>query len=92
MKVKVSIVAFAGGKAINKILELELKEGSTLMDMFNFIEKRGDVDRGFFKTILSQRRPVTVLLNGMRVNLSEERKKNLSDGDEISIVSPIAGG
>lgn len=92
MRIKVSIVAFIGIKPLNKVLEVELPNGSTLLDMFEKIEKEGEVEKGFFKALLSQRRPVTVLINGDRIDLSKDKKRVLSDSDEISIVSPIAGG
>lgn len=92
MRIKVSIVAFIGIKPLNKVLEVELPNGSTLLDMFEKIEKEGEVEKGFFKALLSQRRPVTVLINGDRIDLSNDKKRVLSDSDEISIVSPIAGG
>lgn len=92
MKVKVSIVAFLGVKAVNKVLDVEISDGSTILDLFNKIEKDGEVEKGFFKTMLSQRRPVTVLINGERIDISKDKKRKLSNGDEISVVSPIAGG
>ncbi len=92
MKIKLSIVAFVGVKAVNKVLEVELPEGNSLLDLFNKIEKEKEVEKGFFQAILSQRRPVTVLINGERIDLSKDKKRKLKDGDEISVVSPIAGG
>jgi molybdopterin converting factor small subunit len=92
VKVKVSIVAFLGVKVVNKVLDVEISDGSTILDLFNKIEKDGEVEKGFFKTMLSQRRPVTVLINGERIDISKDKKRKLSNGDEISIVSPIAGG
>jgi len=92
VKVKVSIVAFLGVKAVNKVLDVEISDGSTILDLFNKIEKDGEVEKEFFKTMLSQRRPVTVLINGERIDISKDKKRKLSNGDEISVVSPIAGG
>lgn len=92
MRVKVSIVALVGLKPVNKVVDVELNEGATLYELFMKLEKEGVVERGFFKGILRAKRPVTVLVDGERVNLPADKKKTLVDGVEVSVVSPIAGG
>ena len=92
-RVKVTVMAFLDGKATNKQFEWEIAEGMTLNDLFKELDRKGPFDRGYFKRIFSLSRPPTLLHNGNRIHdISELKEIKLSDGDEVSVLMPIAGG
>lgn len=93
IRVKVKVMAFLDGKAVNKEFEWVIKEGSTLKKLFSELDKKKVINRGYFKRAFSFKRPPTLLLNGDRVDLKKDIiRYNLKEGDEIAVLMPIAGG
>ncbi len=92
--VKLTVVAFLDGKAINRQFTVDIKEGETLWKLFKRLDREGPLDRNYFKRIFSLSRPPTVLLNGDRLTdiPGDLKKITLKDADEISVLMPIAGG
>jgi len=81
-----------GAKMVNESFEEEVAEGSSLEQLFRQVDGSRRFKRKYFKEALSAGQPPVVLLNGSRVEVPEELGEQLKDGDEVSVVSPIAGG
>jgi len=90
--VKVRIAGFILGKSINESFEEEITEGITLEEMFNVLNKQKRVGKGFFAGLLTKPGSISILLNGDRVVFPQDGQIKLKDGDEIAVLSPIAGG
>lgn len=73
-------------------VEIPVGAGMRLDRFFELLEKQCPVEKGFFRSVLKRRRPVTVLLNGERVDLEENRKIEVREGDELVVLSPVTGG
>lgn len=89
---KVRIAGFILGKSINESFEEEITEGITLEEMFNVLNKQKRVGKGFFAGLLTKPGSISILLNGDRVVFPQDGQIKLKDGDEIAVLSPIAGG
>jgi molybdopterin converting factor small subunit len=73
--------------------EVELKENADLKTFFKRADKSlGLETQKYFRLVLRMPVQPTVLLNGDRLDLPEGFKHLLRDGDEIMVLSPIAGG
>ncbi len=73
--------------------DVKLKDGATLKKFFKEADKQmGFKKEKYFKKILKQGVEPTILLNGDRIDLPEGFKQILSDGDDMSVVLPMAGG
>jgi len=73
--------------------KVELKENSDLRTLFKKADNApGFSGRKYFRRIWRTAVPPTVLLNGDRLDLPEGFAHRLKDRDEVSILSPIAGG
>lgn len=73
--------------------DVELKTGATIKAFFD----RADTSLGYgrqryFKRSLKMTGWLTILLNGDRLDLPEGLKKTLVDGDEVTVLTPMAGG
>lgn len=73
-------------------IEIPVQAGMRLDRFFELLDKRSPAEKGFFRSVLKGRRPVTVLLNGERVDLEEDRKIEVREGDELVVLSPVTGG
>ena len=92
MKVSVKIMVMLGTKMVNESFEEEVAEGSSLNHLFAQVDKSKRFKRKYFKEILAAPRPPVVLVNGNRIEAPEELGETLKDGDEVAVLSPIAGG
>ncbi len=73
-------------------IEIPVGAGMRLDRFFDLLDKRFPVEKGFFRSVLKGRRPVTVLLNGERLDIEENRKTEIREGDELVVLSPVTGG
>lgn len=89
IRVKTSGVFF--GQPLNEIFDEPFKDADTPKKVFGRLDKKKALGRKFFKGLIKDGR-ATFLLNGDRLDMPESLDKRLSDGDEISVVSAIAGG
>ncbi|MEM1607312.1 MAG: MoaD/ThiS family protein [Candidatus Bathyarchaeia archaeon] len=95
MKVKVrafgELTSILGGE-----MTIELDEGANISDLISKIsgEKSGFKEK--MEHLSSQRGvtdfSLTILLNGLNINLLEGAKTRLKDGDIVVILPPVAGG
>lgn len=92
MKVAVKIMVMLGTRMVNESFEEEVPEGTTLEKLFQQADRSGRFPRKYFQEVFSAPRPPVVLRNGNRVEVPEELGEILQDGDEVSVLSPIAGG
>ena len=92
MKVKVKVSGMVDRKLINRVLEKELEEGITIKKLFEKLDQEKELGRKFFKKMLKLPSPPVLLINGENVDLKEGLERALNDGDEISLIMPMAGG
>ncbi len=94
MKVKIRVAGVILGKAIKESFEHEIVDGASIEGLFKALDKdkKKRITKGFFTGLLTMPRPPSILLNGDRLVPSQDARKTLKDGDEIVILSPIAGG
>ncbi len=72
---------------------VELKSGATVKTFFQKADKALGFNKSkHFRLSLKQGRPPTVLINGDRLDLPEGFTRKLSPGDEITVLTPLAGG
>ncbi|OGP60051.1 MAG: hypothetical protein A2V67_08870 [Deltaproteobacteria bacterium RBG_13_61_14] len=86
------LMVMLGTRMVNESFEEEVAEGTTLEKLFQQVDGSKRFKKKYFKEILAAPRPPVVLLNGNRVEVPEELGEKLNEGDEVSVVSPIAGG
>jgi len=73
--------------------EMELPMGITLKDFFKKADKAlGSTQTPYFKMALKQRISPAIMINGNPVSLPEGFAQALSEGDEVSVILPMAGG
>jgi len=73
------------------MFEEPLKENDTPKKIFARLDKKKTMGRKFFTGVVKGGR-ATVLLNGERLDSLDAMNKAICDGDEISVISAIAGG
>lgn len=90
MNVIIRVAGLIGSLAINEEMSVELKDDSTLEDLFKKADK--GLSEKFFKAMKKMGKFPTVLIDGDRIDLPEGYTHKLKDGDEVSVLTPIAGG
>jgi sulfur carrier protein ThiS len=73
-------------------VQMEVGKGLRLDKLLARLDKTGPVERGFFKSVLKGRQGVTLLLNGERLDITDAKKTDIREGDDLAILSPITGG
>ena len=73
-------------------IQMDAGKGLRLDKLLVRLDKKGPLERGFFKSVLKGKQGVTLLLNGERLDITDARKTVLNDGDNLAILSPITGG
>jgi hypothetical protein len=89
--IKIRIAGVFSGEPMNELLEESLQPNDTPASVIIRLDKRKIFGRKFFKNLLDNDRAV-FLLNGERLELETLRQLKLKSGDEISVLSAIAGG
>lgn len=92
MTVSVRIAVLYKGKLVTQVIEGELAEGGTIQGLFKGLEKSKAVEKKLFKNLFRSERTPTVLHNGTRLRIPKGLDTVLSDGDELSVLTPFAGG
>jgi molybdopterin converting factor small subunit len=77
---------------LNEKIEIEAGKGIRLDKLLGRLDKMGKPEKGFFRAVRKGRQGVTLLLNGDRLDVSEDRKTVVRDGDELAVLSQISGG
>lgn len=92
MKVSLFCHLLVAGRILEIDEQLELGDRATVLDAFNRLEREGVLPASAAADFRRGRTAVSLLLNGERQPWEEIQARPLADGDEISIVSPFAGG
>ena len=90
-KIKLTIGLFIDGENITDELEFSANTGVTLLDLLECVDNSGKYPRNYFKR-LSKDGSVTLLINGEGFTFPDDRKITLKNGDEVTIISSVAGG
>ena len=91
IKVKLTLGLFIDGDNITEELEYKVKKDCKLIDLLKQLDKTGKYPKNYFAK-LSNDGSVTLLINGKRYVFPDDKKVKLNDGDDITIISSIAGG
>ena len=95
MSITVRVTGVFIGDPVNKAIVQEFKAGDTPKKILARLDKdralRRELGRRFFGQALKSGR-ASFLLNGDRLEIPQELDRPLSEGDEISVLSAIAGG
>jgi hypothetical protein len=89
--VNVRVAGIFGGLPTNEVAEEQLQEGDTPYTMLKRLDKRKVFGRKIFSALI-KRDAAIFLLNGNRLDPSELKLHKLAAGDEMSVLSAIAGG
>jgi molybdopterin converting factor small subunit len=93
MKIQARILGVIDEVLVQKEEEIQLPQGITLKVFFEKADKAmGSRKTPIFKLALKQSIPPSVMINGTPIFLPEGFSQILHDGDEVSILLPMAGG
>jgi len=92
IKVHVKVAGFVDRKMTTAEFDLEAPEGTTIKKLFNLIDKSGQVKGRVMKKIMAMPKPPTVLVNGSGIDLPDELGREVVEGDEVAVMTPMAGG
>ncbi len=70
----------------------EVSEGDRLRDLLKRLGSEGRLDSAVVRQILHGGPGLTVLHNGRRLEMPQAENAPLAEGDELSILTPMAGG
>jgi len=75
-----------------KRLEMDVAGGLRLDKLLGRLDKERVAEKGFFRSVLKGKQGVTLLKNGERLDISDMKKTEIHDGDDLTVMSPITGG
>lgn len=93
MAIRARIVGLFDGRSVNASGTVQLAEGDTAETFFQRADKALGLarEKPFRRAFRQGVRP-TVLINGDRLEMPEEKDRVLRDGDEISVLLAVGGG
>lgn len=86
------LAGFVDRKMITAEFDLDVPEGSSIKDLFGLVDKSKKTPPKVMKKIMKSIRPPTIMVNGGALDLPEELTRRLAAGDEVAVMTPIAGG
>ena len=93
MIVRARIAGIIEGDPVNAEGEIEMKDGATVKKFLKQADgKMGFKKPKYFRLSLKQGIAPTMLLNGDRLDMREGLKTILTEGDEVTVLLPMAGG
>lgn len=91
MSIRIRVAGLYGGRPLNEVFEEPYEDHDTPRKILERLDEKKALGRKFLSRLAS-RENVTILLNGKRLDCPEDLDKFLTDGDDISVLSAIAGG
>jgi len=91
MPIRVRVAGLFLGQPLNKMFEEPYADNDTPVRVLARLDKKKVLGRNFFRRLV-KKGDATFLLNGDRLNMPEASDTHLKEGDEISVLSAIAGG
>jgi sulfur carrier protein ThiS len=92
IKVKLHVRAFMDGQMLRVAADVDAHRGDRLKDLLRQLRRSGTVDSSIVRQILRGNPGVMVLRNGEHLTMPGAANEILADGDEVSVLTPIAGG
>jgi molybdopterin converting factor small subunit len=90
MKVEVRVLGLFSQKFIKKVMIIELQSKASVDDLFKQADKKlGD---SLFRSLVDKKTQSTILLSGRLLEIPGDLKKEVREGDVLSLLSPVAGG
>jgi len=91
MSISIRVTGLFLGRPLNRTFKEGFRDKDTPKKIFARLDKKKVLGRRFFRGAIKSGL-ATFLLNGNRLDLPEALNDRLADGDEISVLSAIAGG
>jgi sulfur carrier protein ThiS len=92
IKVKLHVRAFVDGRMLRVAADVDAHLGDRLKDLLRHLRRAGTVDSSLVRQILHGNPGVMVLRNGERLAMPAAANQILADADEVSVLTPMAGG
>ena len=92
IKVHVKVAGFIDQKMTTAEFELGVPEGTSVKKLFSLIDKSGKVKGKVMKKIMAMPKTPTVLINGSGIDVPDELDREVCEGDEVAVMTPMAGG
>lgn len=92
IRVTLNVRAFIEGRMVRLRLDAAPSNGAKLSDLLKQLGREGAIEASVVRYILKGSRGVTVLQNGRHLPAREAASTPLADGDELSVLTPLAGG
>ena len=92
ISVHVKIAGFVDRKMIATEFDLQAPEGTTIKKLIKLVDKSGKVKGKPLKKIMAMPRPPTVMVNGEGIDVPDELGRTIAEGDEVAVMTPLAGG
>lgn len=91
MPIQIRVAGVFLGSPLNKTFEEPFRQNDTPKKILARLDKKKALGRRFFSAVLKGGR-ATLLLNGDKLEIPADLSRRLNEGDEISVLSAIAGG
>ena len=91
MSIQIRVAGVFLGSPLNKTFEEPFRQNDTPKKILARLDKKKALGRRFFRSALKGGH-ATLLLNGDKLEIPEDLNRRLNEGDEISVLSAIAGG
>jgi len=92
IRVTLNVRAFVDGQMARLSLEANASEGDRLKDLLKQLGREGVIESSLIRYILKGNPGVTVLQNGHRLSMPKGARARLAEGDQLSILTAMAGG
>jgi molybdopterin converting factor small subunit len=92
LQVSINLQVLVGGRMVRASIDARVREGDRIQDLMKHLRREGRIEPSVVRLILKGNSAVTLLQNGRRLDMPKGASSPLSDGDTLSILTPVAGG
>jgi len=92
LQVSINLRVLVGGEMVRASFDARAREGDRIKDLMKQLRREGRIEPSVVRFVLKRNSAVTLLQNGSRLDMPKGASSPLSDGDTLSILTPVAGG
>lgn len=92
VRVHLKVAGFVGGKMNSAEFDLEAPAGATVKQCLKLADKSPALKGKPVAAMLAMPKAPTVMVNGEGIVVPDDLGRVIEDGDELSIMTPFAGG
>lgn len=92
VNVEISIIALLKDRYINEVFTISVPQDATIKQLLKTARAQDLINKDIFNFVKKLNPPISLIVNGTNISGRQSSKHKISDGDQITIFTPLSGG